>query len=50
MTTLDPNAPESFGPPFHLTAMPKPTTPSAYWGDEKIWSQRTNNHNGMIDG
>jgi hypothetical protein len=49
MTTLDPNAPESFGPPFHLTAMPKPTAPSAYWGDEKIWSQRTNNHNGMID-
>ena len=28
----------------------KPTTPSAYWGDEKIWSQRTNNHNGMFDG
>ena len=50
MTTLDPNTPESFGPPFHLTAMPTPTTPSAYWGDEKIWSQRTNNHNGMIDG
>jgi hypothetical protein len=49
MTVADPNAPESFGPPFHLTAMPKPTAPSAYWGDEKIWSQRTNNHNGMID-
>ena len=23
--------------------------PSAYWGDEKIWSQRANNHNGMFD-
>ena len=33
-----------------LTAMPTPTTPSAYWGDEKIWSQRANNHNGMFDG
>ena len=22
---------------------------SAYWGDEKIWSQRANNHNGMFD-
>ena len=23
--------------------------PSAYWGDEKIWSQRANNQNGMFD-
>src|SRR5256886_3327081 len=23
--------------------------PSAYWGEEKIWSQRANNHNGMFD-
>src|SRR4051794_16773836 len=45
----DPNAPESFGPPFHATASAKPLMPSPYWGDEKIWSQRTNNHNGMID-
>src|SRR3954451_21299747 len=50
MTVLDPNVPESFGPPFHATAMAKPTMPSPYWGDEKIWSQRSNNHNGMIDG
>jgi hypothetical protein len=49
MPVADPNAPESFGPPFHGTAMPKPTAPSAYWGDEKIWSQRANNHNGMFD-
>ncbi|MFL5035619.1 MAG: carboxypeptidase regulatory-like domain-containing protein [Microvirga sp.] len=50
MTVLDPNVPESFGPPFHGTAMATPTMPSPYWGDEKIWSQRSNNHNGMIDG
>jgi hypothetical protein len=49
MPVADPNAPESFGPPFHASAMPKPTAPSAYWGDEKIWSQRANNHNGMFD-
>jgi hypothetical protein len=50
MSVLDPNGPESFGPPFHATAMAKPTMPSPYWGDEKIWSQRSNNHNGMFDG
>jgi hypothetical protein len=50
MTVLDPNGPESFGPPFHATAMAKPTMPSPYWGDEKIWTQRSNNHNGMFDG
>jgi hypothetical protein len=49
MSVADPNAPESFGPPFHATAVSKPTAPSAYWGDEKIWSQRANNHNGMFD-
>jgi len=49
MTVLDPNGPESFGPPFHASALAKPTMPSPYWGDEKIWSQRANNHNGMFD-
>jgi hypothetical protein len=49
MPVADPNAPESFGPPFHASAAAKPTQPSAYWGDEKIWSQRANNHNGMFD-
>src|SRR5438132_13980691 len=34
---------------FHASAVAKPTQPSAYWGDEKIWSQRANNHNGMFD-
>jgi hypothetical protein len=49
MTVLDPKGPESFGPPFHASAVATPTMPSAYWGDEKIWSQRANNHNGMFD-
>jgi hypothetical protein len=49
MPVADPNTPESFGPPFHASAVAKPTQPSAYWGDEKIWSQRANNHNGMFD-
>jgi hypothetical protein len=49
MSVADPNGPESFGPPFHASAVAKPTMPSAYWGDEKIWSQRANNHNGMFD-
>ena len=49
MPVADPNAPESFGPPFHATASAKPLAPSAYWGEEKIWSQRANNHNGMFD-
>ncbi|MFL6825487.1 MAG: carboxypeptidase-like regulatory domain-containing protein, partial [Bradyrhizobium sp.] len=49
MPVADPNAPESFGPPFHASAAAKPTQPSAYWGEEKIWSQRANNHNGMFD-
>jgi hypothetical protein len=49
MTVLDPNGPESFGPPFHASALAKPTMPSPYWGEEKIWSQRANNHNAMFD-
>ena len=49
LPVADPDAPESFGPPFHASAAPKPMQPSAYWGDEKIWSQRANNHNGMFD-
>ena len=24
--------------------------PSAYWGDEKIWNTKANNHNAMFDG
>ena len=47
MPVADQNAPESLGPPLHASATVKPMLPSAYWGDEKIWSQRANNHNGM---
>ena len=40
---------ESLGPPFHASASPKPAAASAYWGDEKIWDTRANNHNAMFD-
>jgi hypothetical protein len=43
----DPDMPESLGP--GNAAMEKPVMPSPYWGDEKIWSQRVNNHNSMYD-
>jgi len=49
MTVLNDGVKESFGPPFHATALDKPLAPSPYWGEEKIWSQKANNHNGMID-
>jgi hypothetical protein len=45
----DPNMPESLGPPFDISAGTSPTAPSAYWGDEKIWDTRANNHNSMFD-
>jgi hypothetical protein len=43
----DEDTPEALGPGH--AAQAKPMAPSAYWGDEKIWSTRANNHNGMID-
>lgn len=43
----DPDMPESLGPSQAADA--KPMMPSAYWGDEKIWSNRINNHNSMFD-
>jgi hypothetical protein len=43
----DPNTPEALGPGHAAAA--EPLQPSAYWGDEKIWTSRTNNHNGMFD-
>src|SRR2546423_15331562 len=49
MPVADPNTPESFGPPLHGTAVLNPVMPSAYWGEEKIWSQLANNHNSMLD-
>jgi hypothetical protein len=49
MPVADPKMPESLGPPFHGSASPKPAAASAYWGDEKIWDTRANNHNAMFD-
>ncbi len=43
----DPEMPELLGP-GHAAAL-KPMVPSAYWGDEKIWDTRANNHNSMFD-
>jgi hypothetical protein len=43
----DPSMPESLGPGH--AAVEKPVAPSAYWGDEKLWDTRVNNHNDMID-
>jgi hypothetical protein len=39
--------PEMLGPGNAAEA--KPVMPSAYWGDEKIWSTHINNHNDMLD-
>jgi hypothetical protein len=43
----DPSMPESLGP-GHAASV-KPLQPSAYWGDEKNWDTRANNHNSMFD-
>jgi len=47
MPVADPNMPVSLGP-GHAGAI-KPTTPSAYWGDEVLWDTRANQHNAMFD-
>ncbi|OGQ81389.1 MAG: hypothetical protein A3F90_13025 [Deltaproteobacteria bacterium RIFCSPLOWO2_12_FULL_60_19] len=43
----DANTPEALGPGH--AASDKLMQPSPYWGAEKIWSNQTNNHNGMFD-
>lgn len=43
----DPDIPEALGPGH--AASDKLMQPSPYWGSEKIWSNRSNNHNGMFD-
>jgi hypothetical protein len=43
----DANTPEAFGPGHAADA--RPMAPSPYWGEEKIWDSRANNHNGMFD-
>ena len=47
MPVEDPNMPESLGP-GHAASI-KPLQASAYWGDEKLWDTRANNHNAMFD-
>ena len=37
---------EALGPGHAAAA--QPLQPSAYWGEEKIWNTRANNHNGMF--
>jgi hypothetical protein len=43
----DADTPEALGPGH--AAIEKPMAPSPYWGDEKIWDTKANNHNGMFD-
>jgi hypothetical protein len=47
MPVADPSMPVSLGP-GHAGAI-KPTTPSAYWGDEILWDTKANQHNAMFD-
>jgi len=47
MPVRDASMPESLGPGH--AAAEKPIQPSAYWGDEKLWDTRANNHNSMFD-
>jgi hypothetical protein len=47
MPVQDPEMPQSLGP-GHAASL-KPLQASAYWGDDKIWDTRANNHNAMID-
>jgi hypothetical protein len=43
----DANTPEALGPGH--AASDKVMQPSPYWGAEKIWDTKINNHNGMFD-
>jgi hypothetical protein len=47
MPVADPSMPEALGP-GHAASI-KPLAPSAYWGEEKLWDTRANNHNSMFD-
>jgi hypothetical protein len=46
MPVRDSNMPESLGPD-HAAAI-APNQPSAYWGNEKLWDTKANNHNSMF--
>jgi hypothetical protein len=43
----DVDTPEALGPGHAADA--EPMAPSPYWGSEKIWDSKANNHNGMFD-
>src|SRR5712672_1245951 len=43
----DTDTPESLGPGH--AAMAKPLGPSPYWGEEKLYDTKVNNHNAMFD-
>jgi hypothetical protein len=43
----DEDTPEALGPGHAADA--KPTAPSPYWGEEKLWDTKANNHNSMFD-
>jgi streptogramin lyase len=47
MPVRDPDTPEALGPGH--AAQVKPLAPSPYWGEEKIWDTKANNHNAMLD-
>jgi hypothetical protein len=47
LAVRDADTPEALGPGH--AAMEKPMQPSPYWGEEKIWDSRANNHNAMFD-
>jgi hypothetical protein len=47
MPVADPGMPEALGP-GHAASL-RPLAPSAYWGEEKLWDTRANNHNSMFD-
>jgi hypothetical protein len=43
----DEDTPEALGPGH--AAIEKPLQPSPYWGEEKLWNSKVNNHNAMFD-
>src|SRR5256885_2815609 len=43
----DTDTPEALGPGH--AALERPMAPSPYWGEEKLWDTKANNHNGMFD-
>jgi len=47
MPVRDADTPEALGPGH--AAQLKPMAPSPYWGEEKIWDTKANNHNAMFD-